>query len=639
MEQTMVGRPRSANGVIKLIFPDDVVQSGMETCPSSVTGGVDVSRLPDLDKQQIRERAAAQSWTRGQAYFAQGAVCQVVWREGVLTAQVIGSSYEPYRVTVRFDAQGAITNAECTCPYDLSGDCKHIVATLLYLLNRPENVEQRPDLTSLLAPLNAEQLTRLVVQLVAVHPDLIDDVEELLATLTTPPTSSAVSLPVDLAVLQRRIRADMRRLLRDYDTGDYYEDVIDLGEALMPAIEIVGDLLSADDARGALAVLEAGTIAWLDGCEWIDHDSMGDVIGFASDTLATWGELWAEALLRADLEPQESQRWARTLQTWNDALGGGYALLIAATAAEQGWRYPPLVAAMQGHPGEHGIWEGDRPRFADKLVTIRLRILQARGRYEEYLNLARADRRFLDYLKMLVTLGRCEAAAAEAREYLDNPGDILAIAQILIDHGDVEKALDLAAHGLNLNAPHRQREGLARWLRDEAARHGRRDLALHAGWIALGAYPLAEHYRWLRTWLHDEWDRHRERALQTVELASANINNIDEQVEIYLMEQMFDKAMALVETNPRSSKLDQVIDAVRMTHPRWAFEQCYRQAAAIMDRGLASAYIDAVTWLRKGRDILLASGHHEVWNTVLNDLIQKHAKKYKLRPMLEQLRR
>jgi uncharacterized Zn finger protein len=639
MEQTMVGRPRSANGAIKPIFLDDVVQSGMETCPFFVPGGVDVSRLPDLDKQQIRERAAAQSWTRGQAYFARGAVRQVVWREGVLTAQVIGSSYEPYRVTVRFDAQGAITNAECTCPYDLSGDCKHIVATLLYLLNRPENVEQRPDLTSLLAPLNAEQLTRLVVQLVAVHPDLIDDVEELLATLTTPPTSSAVSLPVDLAVLQRRIRADMRRLLRDYDTGDYYEDVIDLGEALMPAIEIVGDLLSADDARGALAVLEAGTIAWLDGCEWIDHDSMGDVIGFASDTLATWGELWAEALLRADLEPQESQRWARTLQTWNDALGGGYALLIAATAAEQGWRYPPLVAAMQGHPGEHGIWEGDRPRFADKLVTIRLRILQARGRYEEYLNLARAERRFLDYLKMLLTLGRSEAAVAEAREYLDNPGDILAIAQTLIDHGDVEKALDLATHGLTLNAPHRQREGLARWLRDEAARHGRRDLALHAGWIALGAYPLAEHYRWLRTWLHDEWDRHREQALQTVELASANINNIDEQVEIYLMEQMFDKAMALVETNPRSSKLDQVIDAVRMTHPRWAFEQCYRQAAAIMDRGLASAYIDAVTWLRKGRDILLASGHHEVWNTVLNDLIQKHSKKYKLRPMLEQLRR
>jgi len=625
--------------VIKLIFPDDVVQSGMETCPSSVTGGVDVSRLPDLDKQQIRERAAAQSWTRGQAYFAQGAVRQVVWREGVLTAQVIGSSYEPYRVTVRFDAQGAITNAECTCPYDLSGDCKHIVATLLYLLNRPENVEQRPDLTSLLAPLNAEQLTRLVVQLVAVHPDLIDDVEELLATLTTPPTSSAVSLPVDLAVLQRRIRADMRRLLRDYDTGDYYEDVIDLGEALMPAIEVVGDLLSADDARGALAVLEAGTIAWLDGCEWIDHDSMGDVIGFASDTLATWGELWAEALLRADLEPQESQRWARTLQTWNDALGGGYALLIAATAAEQGWRYPPLVAAMQGHPGEHGIWEGDRPRFADKLVTIRLRILQARGRYEEYLNLARAERRFLDYLKMLVTLGRREAAAAEARTYLTDLGDILAIAQILIDHGDVEKALDLATHGLTLNAPHRQREGLARWLRDEAARHGRRDLALHAGWIALGAYPLAEHYRWLRTWLHDEWDRHRERALQTVELASANINNIDEQVEIYLMEQMFDKAMALVEKNPWSSKLGQVIDAVRATHPRWAFEQCYRQAAAIMDRGLASAYINAITWLRQGRDILLVSGQHDVWNTVLNDLIQKHYKKYKLRPMLEQLRR
>ncbi len=72
--------------------------------------------------------------------------------------------------------------------------------------------------------------------------------------------------------------------------------------------------------------------------------------------------------------------------------------------------------------------------------------------------------------------------------------------------------------------------------------------------------------------------------------------------------------------------------------PDWAFRQCYQQAARIMDNAQTSYYEAAVEWLRQGRDILLQAGQSARWQDVLTELLQKHKRKYKLRPMLESLR-
>jgi uncharacterized Zn finger protein len=45
-----------------------------------------------------------------------------------------------------------------------------------------------------------------------------------------------------------------------------------------------------------------------------------------------------------------------------------------------------------------------------------------------------------------------------------------------------------------------------------------------------------------------------------------------------------------------------------------------------------------VDWLREGRDILLQAGQSARWQSVLAELLQRHERKYKLRPMLEKLR-
>jgi len=52
---------------------------------------------------------------------------------------------DPYQVRIIFDADG-IREATCSCPYDWSGWCKHIVAMLLTYIHAPETMEERPSL-------------------------------------------------------------------------------------------------------------------------------------------------------------------------------------------------------------------------------------------------------------------------------------------------------------------------------------------------------------------------------------------------------------------------------------------------------------------------------------------------------------
>jgi uncharacterized Zn finger protein len=114
--------------------------------------------FPTLSEKIVRSRATETSWRRGVHYFESGAVQEIVWRDGVLTAQVEG-----YKVRVRFNEQGEIEEASCSCPYEGGGDCKHIVAALLALIRQPEKVSVRPSLRTLLEGQSREQLIALLL--------------------------------------------------------------------------------------------------------------------------------------------------------------------------------------------------------------------------------------------------------------------------------------------------------------------------------------------------------------------------------------------------------------------------------------------------------------------------------------------
>ena len=410
--------------------------------------------IPHLTEADVRPLATDRSWSRGENYYYGNSVENIVWREGLLTAEVEGSEYEPYIVQVRFD-EGKIRSTHCTCPYDWGGDCKHIVAALLYLCHRRDEIEQRPALVELLASLNREQLVEILLDLSASHPAILGEIERSLAFVVPGIADDSTSEPppIDVNLLRRQIKAELRTSIKSgYDSwGEeaFYDS--DLGAALEPALAQVQAYLDRGEPRTALTILEIATVAWDDGVDSLD-DYVRESFEYVADEFThELGLLWAEALLMADLSSDELPQWQEKLTELAETIYGGASLDIAVTAAEQGWTYPPLVTAMQGNITEKGAWEDEAPDFADFLAEIRLRILAQRGKFQEYLNLAQAEGQFMLYLHMLVKQGQSDKAISEAMEYLRAPENVHALARTLINNDEIEQAFQLAGHGLTLD--------------------------------------------------------------------------------------------------------------------------------------------------------------------------------------------
>jgi uncharacterized Zn finger protein len=111
------------------------------------------------------------------------------------------------------------------------------------------------------------------------------------------------------------------------------------------------------------------------------------------------------------------------------------------------------------------------------------------------------------------------------------------------------------------------------------------------------------------------------------------------QVDVFLHENLVGDAISAVEGDPFGGLVARVADAAIGTHSDWVIETCRRrQAEEIMNQGRSKDYDKAVDWLAKVRDAYLAAGREEDWLAYLAELIDHHQRKYKLRPMLEDLK-
>lgn len=108
---------------------------------------------PKLSKQLIRDFSSEKSFARGASYYREGYVVGLEQRGPLLLAAVEGSEETPYRVSVLLDetTEAGPYEADCTCPYDFGGWCKHIVAALLAYHEEPESAVVKPALETLLS--------------------------------------------------------------------------------------------------------------------------------------------------------------------------------------------------------------------------------------------------------------------------------------------------------------------------------------------------------------------------------------------------------------------------------------------------------------------------------------------------------
>ena len=168
--------------------------------------------IPKLSEPTIRHHAIAQSFERGQSYYWAGSVHSLIQRGDRLLARVEGSEVNDYQVDVHFD-QGSVTRVTCPCPYDYEGWCKHIVAAVLTCLHQPDHIEQRPELATLLASLNREQLQAIVQNLANEQPEWMDAVEAQIALLTPSKTQKSQKVPRRTTVDPKPIERQVERII------------------------------------------------------------------------------------------------------------------------------------------------------------------------------------------------------------------------------------------------------------------------------------------------------------------------------------------------------------------------------------------------------------------------------------------
>lgn len=596
--------------------------------------------VPHISEATFASHATAQSIERGRAYYQQGRVTSLVWRATTLFAEVEGSEELPYLVCCTFAQDGSIT-ANCTCPYDWGGWCKHIIAACFSLLLRPEAIEERPSLEGLLADLTHEQLHALVLKLAEGNLSLVATIEHTLDLLqpvvtgataqreaTAPP--SAGQTTIDLAAARRRIRGAIHRLDR-MDSSDAYWHVEAAVNEIRSLLDQLWPLIRAERGDEALPALEAITETYL--AEWAKLDDSG---GEASTLFFDLGNIWTEAVLSCEMASKQRLAWADRLAAWQKRLspyGVDDAFDCAVTAARQGWDYQPLQRVLQGTITSQGAWRGEPPPYADDLACTRLAILERRGRLQEYLFLAQAEGQDLAYTIMLVRLDRVQEAIDYGLPVLRTPQDALALATALFEHGEHEQSLRIAQHGLTLEGPEAE---LARWLREQAVVLNLHELALTAAERTLRAEVTLDNYLRVAELAAEQWPQRR-----TELLAKASYSHparAEGWVAIFLHERLFDHAIAVLEVYANPDLITRVIEAVSNERPEWVMHICCQQASSIMDNGQSQNYHRAVQWLKKARDVYYRLQRDAEWRLYLDTLLQRHRRKYTLVPQLEALR-
>ncbi len=540
-----------------------------------------------------------------------------------------GSQFAPYGVRVDFDEAGII-DATCSCPYEWGGHCKHIVAALLAYCHEPESVRELPELEEALWGLGREELKDLVLKLVERYPSLGETIEGEIAL-----SSSSEPRQVNVDAIRRGLRAGIQAQGYPEPYYDYWHPSGDLDEARR-ILEGAWDLIRADDAPEALRVLEAITEEYLEAPDALDWEMMGDYGGELLDFFEEVGAALTDALLSVELTSEEREDYGAKLDVWLGELGDydvGDTFGAAYQAVEQGWSYPPLVRVLEGEiPDDESFDEYFDELFDHPLTIARLGVLERRGRHEEYLRLSAAAGEDARHAIMLAGLDREEEAVAYASKHLRTPEEALAVAEVLRERGDVEAALAVGERGLSLEG---RKSRLAAWVRDLAEGLGRRGLALEAAVAAFHDDPSLSPYLRVRELAGEAWPEYRERMLD--HLRHSTSYSPTGQVDVFLHENLVGDAIVAVEGYPVGGLVARVADAAIESHPEWVIETCRWQAEEIMNQGRSKYYDEAVDWLVKVQDAHLAAGREEEWLAYREELIELHQRKYKLRPMLEDL--
>ncbi|MCY7276814.1 MAG: SWIM zinc finger domain-containing protein, partial [Phormidesmis sp. CAN_BIN44] len=421
----------------------------------------------------------------------------------------------------------------------------------------------------------------------------------------------------------RRVRQIIRDGIRDLENGSEEDPIT---QDLEEVIQNAQAFSESGDDNSAIVMLEAITQACAE--DWSDLEDYG---ADSDATVAALNEAWTEAILSAELTPEQVIDLQVELESWQDQLGS---FEMSLEALRQGWTDPPLLRVLGGEISELGSWEGDAPDYSDDLALIRLRILDRQARHDEYLYLAEAEGQTQCYLTMLAQLGRIAEAVSAAQTNMSVMEEAFALAKTLRDQNAVPEALEIAQAGLSL--PGHCGYDFATWTSDLAQGLGQPDLALRASTIAFKTRPNFTDYRRVERLAGSDWTTHKIELLAPLR-SSQGWESTQAKVDIFLHEGLIEDAISVVsdQSSYQSVLIQRVMDAAMPSHSSWVIENARRRAESIMDAKKAEQYGHAIEWLKKARAAYLHLEQRAEWITYRTQLMQTHARKHKLMGLLK----
>lgn len=136
------------------------------------------------------------------------------------------------------------------------------------------------------------------------------------------------------------------------------------------------------------------------------------------------------------------------------------------------------------------------------------------------------------------------------------------------------------------------------------------------------------------------WPKMREELLAGM-AATENAIFPDRRIAVYIHEGLIAEAVREADGHrfyTNSDLLRRLMSAAMTSHPDWVIGRSRKEAEEIMDAGRTNAYNSAAEWLRLTRQAFVHNDRYTEWTSLLNTLIQRHTRKYKLRPLLEKLK-
>lgn len=561
-----------------------------------------------LNRSVLLALAGERYSERGEGYYRDGRVRDLVEHEGVLVAKVLGT--HEYRV--KFWPESDELCYSCDCPLGVDGElCKHCVAVGLEFLygGRAENSGDVMDrLRGYLEGWEKEELVRIILDQ-ATEDELLRERLSMMAAGGGPdgPDLGAFREAIDHA----------------FDPGDFTEPYPEY----LRGIENVGRSLSDLLEQGfAVETIELAEYALRTAEGAMDYDVDGYMIGVLHDLEGIHHSACKEAKPDPEALARRLFEWElrgyydtffEAANTYADVLGEK-GLAVYRRLAEEEWARVPALGPGEKEPESYG----DRFRIKH--------IMEVLARREEDVEA------LVDVLKRDLS---------HARAYLR-------IAEIYWQAGDRDEALEWAEEGMWV-FPDGGRSGLRDFLAREYHERSRHEEAVELVWTEFAEVPRLDSYRKLKDHADraGQWEPWREKALAFVR------EDIDrkkekskrfylvfpvdhsELVRIFLWEDDIEAAWREAKRGGCSAELwMELADRRAEEHPEDALDIYWGRIEPLVEQTNNAAYQEAYDLLLKVRALMQRLDREQEFEEYVELLRLEYKRKRNFMKLLDRMR-